>query len=1395
YRLDPPIAEPWRELACCTRIDVRELSPAGSAELVRALLRAEPPPELTALVDKAQGNPFFVEEVVRGLVESGALARDAGGWRLTRELDDAAVPDSIEGVITARLDRLEDRSREVLQVAAVVGRRFPYPVLSGVISRADGLLDRLRLLSEADLIQPEDVERDLAYLFRHALTRDVAYEAILYARRRDLHRRVARRIEELHPDRLDDQLALLARHYLLAEEWEPAFDYHLRAGRYAQARYANREAITLLRQALQIADFRLQNVESQSAIYNLQSAIIELHERLGVIYALIGEYDAALDRYLQALDLLRRQPGAPIDGLVRLHHHIARVYEKRADFDTAFDWVERALALAGDSPSADLTRCVLLGAGLHRRQGRYQQALEWSARALSLAEARGSRRDQAHAMMLLAGTYRNMGDNTRAMELLSRCLPLYEQVQDLLGLADAHNDLANTYYELGRLAEARAHYEAGAEIKQAIGDVYGQAMIANNLGDLLKLQGHVDEAIVQFERSLAIFERLGSLYASGVLHMNLGATYLLRGDDAVAERHLRRAAELYDQAGAEDFLPELERYLAELHLRRGDLPKARLACELALANAARLEARAEEGMARRTLAQVLLRDGDVAGAWDELERSLAILRAAASAHEAARTLLANEVARQIWFILDRAIKSYYPAVENVVLVGGDNVIPFFRVPDETLISNESDYYGQLSSQALGLPPPLPSDAGTPGKPATGLEGSLFYHTIQTDNYYGDRAFTPWRGRGLYLPDLAVGRLVETPEDIDSYLKAYDAYGANFSGYTVNADRAIPGRYGSAYVTGYDFLKDEATAIAGLYGQYGFDPNTTFDKAHALDSSLIGDTWTVDDLTRTWFANQLPQLAGTYGTGSGPQTRYYLMSLNGHFTHYEAIPADLNGGFTAERLYSPTVDAAYPYNAYFKDLYFGGTAPSDTASLVYSVGCHSGLSVINGDLSSDSTYGYKVDFPSAALKQGGNWIGNTGFGYGDSDLIAYSEKLAVQFTRAIGRKVVDANNNYLGPTIGESLARAKRDYVRTAGPGSFGPYDEKVIEEWTLYGLPFIRVKVPSPTPPPYPGGLFDPASVPVPDQTKASLGPNSPTFTRLITVSNIVYSMDTLGGDGVPRVKTAQVQDSFLPGTFTVTGEDLVAAGKPVLPLLTYDITLQDTGKTNGEGSGIPQPRGVRMVGGAMLPELTGFNPHVTTITTDTTFLRQLSDPDLTAQGQWLPEQPFTYQRTSAGGVYADKLLVTPAQFWAASARSGRLRRFSRMVFEVSYIDPRSARLSTLADTTPPRISDVTIVLPPQVKAAIAAAQIKISAKVSDGAGGPLTVKVTYSNDGTTWQTQSLTLNGATGLYEGFITPPPLGTNIFVIVDARDGAGNVATYIAKGALLSYAIVDVPIVRK
>ena len=352
---------------------------------------------------------------------------------------------------------------------------------------------------------------------------------------------------------------------------------------------------------------------------------------------------------------------------------------------------------------------------------------------------------------------------------------------------------------------------------------------------------------------------------------------------------------------------------------------------------------------------------------------------------------------------------------------------------------------------------------------------------------------------------------------------------------------------------------------------------------------------------------------------------------------------------------------------------------------------------------------------------------------------------------------------------------------------------------TLYGLPFIRVKVPNPTPPPYNGpigGSFDPPPQPVDPQVLSELSRANPGFTRVVTLTNIVYQQDAYGSDRVPRVASADVIDSFRPGeTIELAGQDWIAAGKPVLPLLTYDITLQNTQMSVGDGNGIPQPRGVRLIDGAMLPEINPYNPHITTITTDTTFVQQQDDPALTMPGIWLPDQPFSYQRTANDSDYTDKLLVSPAQYYGANGESGRLRRFSQMIFEIAYLDPESAPADMLDDTTPPQISDVTISLPSQGGVAPAAQpQIVITASVSDTGTG-LAVEAAYSNDGVEWDSALLKPTGVPGTYRLQIDAPANGKNIAVLVTATDKAGNVATYTAKGTLLAYSFLFMPVVRR
>ncbi|MDQ2998330.1 MAG: right-handed parallel beta-helix repeat-containing protein, partial [Chloroflexota bacterium] len=189
-------------------------------------------------------------------------------------------------------------------------------------------------------------------------------------------------------------------------------------------------------------------------------------------------------------------------------------------------------------------------------------------------------------------------------------------------------------------------------------------------------------------------------------------------------------------------------------------------------------------------------------------------------------LQANELAQQLWYVLDRAITNYYTGTSDIVLVGDDAIIPFYRVPDEVPLANESAYYTTLKRDGV-----LAEDSA--------LAGSLFYHFMQTDNFYADRAPTPWRGRALFLPDLGVGRLVERPSEIMHYLGGY----LTQSDFTVDASSNA----GAALVTGYDFLTDQANALSSTLTQYGFSPNGTLGTSRKLNT-LIGESWNENDLT-------------------------------------------------------------------------------------------------------------------------------------------------------------------------------------------------------------------------------------------------------------------------------------------------------------------------------------------------------------------------------------------------------------------------------------------------------------------------------------------------------------------------------------------------------------------
>jgi class 3 adenylate cyclase/predicted ATPase len=619
-----------------TTLILEALTEAGSLALLDSQLPTAPemPQRLKEVILKnAQGNPLFVVEMAHALIENYLVYDpESDIYRARADLDHVQVPDTVSRVILSRLDRLDEQSRNMLRVASVIGRAFQqwllqsvYPYETDEPTMTAHLLD----MCEKDLLDRGEV----MYLFRHVMTREVAYESLLYADRRDFHHKIARSIEAQEA-RLDEYVEVLAEHYTLAESWPEALQYQLQAGRRAQAVYANEDAIHRYQRALEIAEHLPDHTAERRAAY----------EGLGDTYQLVGRYDEALDSYAEARSILHAQPSTPDVRRQRadLCRKTGQVYEFRGEYEQALTWIDRGLTLLGTVHSIETASLYLLRAGLYHRQGKNQQAIQWCRSAIEITEQGESAacaQETAHAAQLMGEIYRRLGDHDQAIESAHRSLEICERIEYVDGQGQAHITLGSAYGDKYDWPASTEHYLQGLAIKERMGDTYYQGVLAINIGENYRIMGQLEQAISYFERSLQVWEELGATYGKGLTYNNLGAVYLRMGDLAQATDHLEQSEALFAQIPSEDFVAETSRYRARIALRRGQFDDAIALAERSLKYAQDQELRADECATRRALGEIHLEMGQLEQATAYLHQSLDIAHELDDRYETGKSIL------------------------------------------------------------------------------------------------------------------------------------------------------------------------------------------------------------------------------------------------------------------------------------------------------------------------------------------------------------------------------------------------------------------------------------------------------------------------------------------------------------------------------------------------------------------------------------------------------------------------------------------------------------------------------------------------------------------------------------------------------------------------------------
>ena len=562
----PEYQHGWGSKTYYSQLRLDPLPPASADALLQALLGHDPnlAPLKQLLIERTAGNPFFLEETVRTLVETQVLVGAPGAYRLARALPTIQVPATVQAVLAARIDRLPLEAKHLLQTAAVIGHEVPLALLQAIADCAEEALHRsLTQLQGAEFLYETRLFPEREYTFKHALTHEVAYSSLLQERRRALHAQIVAALEELYADRLAEQVDRLAHHALRGEVWDKAVAACRQAGTRALTHSAYHEAVTYFEQAL--------------------GALPRLPERP--------------DTQAQAIDLRLDLRSAlwPLGELER-----------------TFVYLQDAAALAealGDQHRLGWVSTYLL---THFAQaGEPDRALAAGQRALAIAAALGEVGLKVAAQHYLGFVYRSLGDYHQAVECFRKNVAYLhgEQLHEHFGLPGLASVVSRSFLtfslaECGAFAEGRARAEEGVRIAEVADHPFSRVMAYRAVGFRSLRQGDLHQAISVLERALDLAQGAHIRFLVPQVASFLGAAYALAGRTAEALLLLEQAVE---QAMVMRYMLDHAlrvAWLSEAYLLAGRLDEAYTQAQHALEFSRAHQERGHEAYALRLLGEI-----------------------------------------------------------------------------------------------------------------------------------------------------------------------------------------------------------------------------------------------------------------------------------------------------------------------------------------------------------------------------------------------------------------------------------------------------------------------------------------------------------------------------------------------------------------------------------------------------------------------------------------------------------------------------------------------------------------------------------------------------------------------------------------------------------------------
>ena len=636
------------------RIDLAALNPTASAELVSEVLQRvhKCPGWLRELIiTRSEGNPYYVEELVKMLVDEGVIVTGEDEWRVdSQRITAVRIPPTLIGVLQARIESLPSDERGMLQRASVVGRLFWDDAVEFLDDEADDeAFDRIAPdLQRRELVyrhEQTSFEGVNEYVFKHALLRDVTYDSVLKRLRRVYHHRAAEWLARMAGDRADEYAEQIAAHYAAAGEARAEAEWQGRAGRQAVRRYAAMEALHALGRALELTP-----PEDLSARYDLLKHRWQIHHLRGDRARELEDLEE-MERLSQAMGEPRQQLEAAV--------HKCTYYTSIGEYDDTLATGEQAKLLfdrvADDSLKSQIYHSI--GYALIYL-GRYPEAVDSLNRGLDLATKSGDKRARMEVLRVLGIVSEELGDFAAEEQYFRDALQLARELGDRMGERRALNSLGIAMQTSGDYASAVACYTESLSIARAIGDRTGEGTVLGNLGVQANHTGDYERARQMFQESLEIDRETGNKTGVNVSLLNLAMSLTYLGEYAAAQELLEQALRGIQETGDRPLLGHILNAQGLTSLRAGQAGEAVASLRQALDLRQALGQPHLLVESRALLAEALARQGDLAGALAEVEAVLAYLEEGQALEEASILFVMLGVYRA----LDAAGDARAPAV-------------------------------------------------------------------------------------------------------------------------------------------------------------------------------------------------------------------------------------------------------------------------------------------------------------------------------------------------------------------------------------------------------------------------------------------------------------------------------------------------------------------------------------------------------------------------------------------------------------------------------------------------------------------------------------------------------------------------------------------------------------